>query len=463
MKITTPRHRVKRVFFDEVAGEVYDSISDIPREMELNRETLGAFLKFGFVPGNETLFKGVQCLPGGAEIEIQDGQCRIIKKFSYENLINKEAYSDSTEEELIAEGKKRLLGIIEKLYKPSSEIVVSASGGFDSRAILAGLLEFTEARNINTYTFGIAGGYDFEIGNEVCEYLGTKHTKLDLKQLDITTEMLEKISALSDGNANLFFSAHLVPMVEKFGRDIEYWNGYLGGEYAGSFLAAEPSSTYEEAIKNYFIREAKKLRLEAPSPEELSEFAKLITAEPEDKNKFSYDEQLDCYNKGERCWANHYFMSGYNYVTPFIEDEWIEFILSVPEKFRENKYIYKRTLRHSFPELFSLPVKVNSGLPLGASAMQIKIRKIKNKIASALGGSNPGINYMEIDKELRKESAIKGIIEKSLKDIEQRGIIEQEQVERLWNEHQSKEQDNSALLTHIASLDVVLRTFNVKC
>ena len=66
MKITSPGHRVKRLFFDEQTGKVYDSISDIPREMELNRETLGAFLKFGFVPGNETLFKGVQCLPGGS-------------------------------------------------------------------------------------------------------------------------------------------------------------------------------------------------------------------------------------------------------------------------------------------------------------------------------------------------------------------------------------------------------------
>ena len=463
MKITTRRHRVKRVFFDEVTGEVYDSISDIPRELELNRPALGAFLKFGFVPGNETLFKSVQCLPGGAEIEIQDGQCRIIKKFSYENLINKEAYSDSTEDELIAQGKKRWLGIIEKLYKPTSEIVVSASGGFDSRAILAGLSEFTEAGNIKTYTFGMAGSYDFEIGNEVCEHLGTKHTKLDLAQLAVTTEMLEKICALSDGNANLFFSVHLLPMIERFGSDVEYWNGYMGGEYAGSFMASEPSSTYEEAIKNYFIREARKLRLEEPTPEELSEFAQLITAEPEDKDKFSYDEQLDCYNKGERCWANHYFMSGYNYVTPFIEDEWIEFILSVPEKYRVNKYIYKRMLIRSFGELFSLPSKINSGLGLGASAMQIKIRKIKNRIVSVLGGSNPALNYMEIDKELRKESAVKGIIEKSLNDIKQRGIIEQEPLERLWSEHQSKEQDNSALLTHIASLDVILRTFKVKC
>ena len=98
MAIVTAKHRVKRLFFDEQTAKVYDSISDIPHQMQLNRQALTAFLKFGFVPGNETLFKGVQCLPGGSEIEIRDSQWEIIKKFSYENLINKETYSDLTDD-----------------------------------------------------------------------------------------------------------------------------------------------------------------------------------------------------------------------------------------------------------------------------------------------------------------------------------------------------------------------------
>ncbi|MHC4396596.1 MAG: asparagine synthase-related protein [Planctomycetota bacterium] len=463
MIITTPKGRVKRVFFDKATGEVYDSICGIPREKELNQSALAAFLKIGFVPGNETLFEGIQCLPGGAEIEIQDGQWKIIRKFSYENLINKEAYLDLTEDELISEGKKRLLEVIERLYKPNSEIVVAVSGGFDSRAILAGLSEYSEAKNINTYTFGLSGSYDFEIGNKVCDYLGTKHTKSDLTKLTVTPEMLEKICVLSDGNANLFFSAHLVPIVEKFGHNVECWNGYMGGEFAGSFLPESPSSTYQEAIEKYFIREAKKLSLEEPTCDELCEFTGLITSEPEDKDKFSYDEQLDCYNKGERCWANHYFLSGYNYVTPFIDDKWIEFILSVPNRYRAGKYIYKRILKRSFPKLFSLPVKANNGLPLGASALQVKMQRIKHRIASVIGGSgHPSINYMDVKKELRRESAIKDIAKASLNDIKKRGIIEQERLERLWNEHQSKVQDNSSLLTHIASLEFILRAFKVK-
>ena len=463
MTFISSKHRVKRSFFDKATGKVYDSVADIRGEKELNVMALPVFLRIGFVPGNETLFEGIQCLPGGAEIETEDGQWKIIKKFGYENLINKEAYSNLTEDELISEGKKRWLEIIERLYKPNSKIVVGVSGGFDSRAILAGLLECTEAKNISTYTFGIPGSFDFEIGNKVCGQLGTKHTKLDLTKLEITAEMLEKVCILSDGNANLFYSMHLIPTMEKFGHDVEYWSGYMGGEFAGSFLPKNPSLTYQKAIENYFTREIKRLRLEKPTYDELCEFAKLITSEPEDKDKLSYDEQLDFYNKGERCWATHYFLSGYDYVTPFVDDKWIEFILSVPTKYRVNKYIYKRIMRRSFPELFSLPVKINCGLPLGASALRVNLQKVKHLVAASIfpGFENPNVCYMDFKKEIRKESAIKHIIEKSLNAIKKRGIIEQAQVERLWNEHQSKKQDNSYLLMHNASLELILKTFGV--
>ncbi|GAH63973.1 unnamed protein product, partial [marine sediment metagenome] len=99
-----------------------------------------------------------------------------------------------------------------------------------------------------------------------------------------------------------------------------------------------------------------------------------------------------------------------------------------------------------------------------ASALRVKMQKVKHRIACVIGGfGDPSINYMDVKKEIRRESAIKHIIEKKLKDIKKRGIIEQEQLERLWNEHQSKERDNSFLLMHIASLEIILRTFKVNC
>lgn len=464
MKIETQKSRVKRSFFDEVTGKVYDSVSTIPGEKKLNPLALQVFLKIGFVPGNETLFKGIQCLPGGAEIEIEDGQWKVLDKFSYEKLINKEAYSDATEEELISEGKKRLLEIFERLYKSNSEIVVAVSGGFDSRAILSGLSELTEAKNLKTFTFGVAGSYDFEIGNQLCEHLGTKHTKLDLARLVVSSEMLEKICLLSDGNANLFFSVHHLPLVEKFGPNVEYWSGYMGGEFAGSFMPKTPSLTYKEAVDNYFIREAKKLYLKEPTAEELCEFNKLITSEPEDKDKLSYDEQLDCYNKGERCWGNHYFLSGYNYVAPYIDDRWIEFILSVPNRYRVDKYIYKCILQHTFPDMFSFPVKINYGLPLNTSTLRVNLRKLRCLIAASVfpDFKNPYLNYFDVKNEIRKSSALRKIIETNLNSIKERAIVDPDLIDQLWNEHQTRKQDNTSLLTHIVSLELILKAFKVK-
>jgi len=70
---------------------------------------------------------------------------------------------------------------------------------------------------------------------------------------------------------------------------------------------------------------------------------------------------------------------------------------------------------------------------------------------------------MDVKNEIRRESPVKDIIEKSFNDIKKRSIVGQEWLEQLWNEHQSKKHNNTSLLTHIASLEFILKTFKVNC
>ena len=206
IEIKTAKARVKRVFFDNMSGRVYNSISDIPRRLEINPETIDMFIRLGYVTGNETLFKGIQCLPGGATIQISNGRWKVIEQFCYGDLVNKDIYRDMPEEEMIRRGKQKWLGVIDNLYNSRSEIVVPISGGLDSRAILSGLLEFTDASCIHTCTFGLPKTFDFEIGNRVAAFAGTKHTSFDLSQYTFDNEVLFEVCK----GSLIFFDPHLI-------------------------------------------------------------------------------------------------------------------------------------------------------------------------------------------------------------------------------------------------------------
>lgn len=227
--IRTEKYRIKRKFYDTKTNEIYDSISDIPGPKELNFDVVPIFIWLGYIPGNDTLFKEIQCLPAGSEIVLDENGWIVRRRFCYEKPINKEGYSNLSAEELIEEGKKGWLEVIGKLYKPNSDIVVPISGGLDSRAILASLLEYTDASNIETYTYGTPKTFDFEIGNSICSFAGTKHTSFDLSDMEITTKILEKACILTHGNVNLFLSVFQALINETYGHETEYWSGLYGG------------------------------------------------------------------------------------------------------------------------------------------------------------------------------------------------------------------------------------------
>ena len=81
--------------------------------------------------------------------------------------IDKARYSDVPFEELVRVGVGKLRNTVGELWVEGREHVVPLSGGLDSRLILGALLEHSDARDIRTFTYGIAGSYDFEIGNAV--------------------------------------------------------------------------------------------------------------------------------------------------------------------------------------------------------------------------------------------------------------------------------------------------------
>ena len=94
--------------------------------------------------------------------------------------INKGQYKNISEQELIDIGSQLWRDSISHNFELNQKHLVPISGGLDSRAILAGLLEHTEAKNIYTYTFGTPNTLDYDVGSYIAKKLGTNHTSFDL-------------------------------------------------------------------------------------------------------------------------------------------------------------------------------------------------------------------------------------------------------------------------------------------
>src|SRR5690606_8381692 len=80
-------------------------------------------------------------------------------------------------------------------------------------------------------------------------------------------------------------------------------------------------------------------------------------------DQLTYDEQLDFAVRQNRLIRNLVLPAGFAYETPFLQPEWVDFILSTPRAYRLQERLYHDVLIALYPGLFSLPVKA-MGIPL---------------------------------------------------------------------------------------------------
>ena len=344
--------------------------------------------------------------------------------------------------------------------------MVPLSGGLDSRAILAGLLEHISPASIHTYTFGTPGTYDFDIGNLVAASAGTRHCAFDLSQYSYTLDNLLDISRRVDGRTVLFQHAPVSMLHGEYGKSpVVFWVGFMGDPLSGSHLLSSESETWEQAKARFVVRnrfaQSNDLTRSGFKPEE-----QLPLTPPLDSQDLCYDDQID-FGVRQECYVKPLvLLSGYEYCTPFLHAEWTNFILGVPRRYRERQFLYKEVLKTAYPKLFSLPTKNTYGLPLTASRWRqclhresLRARAIaKRSILWAKRSISPGSNYIDFDRGLRERWDLKAVVYENIQDLRKRRIIDWIDVDAIWNRHQRGQGNHADGLTLLASLEINLKT-----
>jgi hypothetical protein len=371
-------------------------------------------------------------------------------------------YSGLSEAELIETGSKILLDVLSANFKNGSKNFVPLSGGLDSRTLLGGLLKFTSTDNIKTFTYGLPGTFDFEIGRDVSKRFGVQNFSLNFNDVEFSVDMLIDAAKRFRGQTMLFFHPDHRKLNEMF-PDHYYWTGFFGDVASGDgYRQIDSRNMNEETVKLRFLQNNQYVHSIQLASEPVESLIPLLEGMDININNISTYDKLDIYDRQAKYIAPHKCPDGFRMVAPFLTPDWLNFIMSVPVRFRKKGYLYHRILLYTFPELFSLPTRNNYGLSLKAGEFEIFLKKIQTKLLYYTGNRKYiqllNTNYFNINEFIRTNTALRAIVPEAINRLKRRNILQWLDLDRITNDHMAGRADYGDALQVLASLELILET-----
>lgn len=376
----------------------------------------------------------------------------------------KRPYKDLPENVLVNLGVEKFKKAIQNNFKPGRHNIVPLSGGLDSRALLAGLLELTEAKNIITFTFGTPGSLDFDIAKVIAAKAGVKHYAFNLADYEFTYDELIETSKRIDHQTVLF---HHFPLrgTDSLCKGNVVWSGAVIDVFFGRHFHLKKGDTLLEA-KGNFAHENRYLRDIDISSLHDNELYGLIEFDQNVSSEIMYEHVLDLLNRQLKYIAPHVMPKGYDYAVLFYDEELTQFSFDIDQKYVDHQYLYKKILLQAFPDFFSIATKSNYGLPLRAGKMRKLYSRYKNSSLRSLSNNfsfivNPYINYADYGYGIRHRASLNTIVYESIQLLKSRKIVPWIDIDGLWEKHISNKARNGNVLMILASLEIHLQAGKV--
>lgn len=376
---------------------------------------------------------------------------------------------DAPLEELIERGVRALETTFDAAIRDVDSTVIQVvplSGGLDSRTILAGLLRHPRIKSdqIQTVTFGSPGTWDFEIGQRVASEAGVSNTAIDLSSSAFDWS-LESIGEYARGCETpiKMLEGYINDRVSSFvdSADAVYWSGWMGEALAGKDTPSSSDSSWEETCK-WFSEWSRGCELDL-TPDGYDPTASLPDEPWLSPDRLPYRDQIT-YSRRQQCFTKRLIdTQSERYQFPFVRPEWVSFILRVPPPHRAGRALFKRIVKRVYPHLFALPTDETRGLRFTAPKWRVVLRsqliRVRLRLASLLGleMTNPWTNYVDFDRQFRRPTELKDVVETLISDVESRGVVPWVDVESIWSEHQ-RGANHSDALRILASIELYLKT-----
>jgi asparagine synthase (glutamine-hydrolysing) len=190
------RYGIERLYVCEnkeglyFASEAKALLRVLPELRVFDEAGVAQFLTFGCTLEWQTLFRGIQLLPGGSLWSIQKNH---VKKGTYFSPSTWESQAPLTEREFQSRFKETFKRILPRYFNSASRIGVSLTGGLDTRMITACLPNVGAKPVCYTFTGQKPTILDSSLAVRVAEVCGMEH-----RNLQIDSDFFANFRALAD-------------------------------------------------------------------------------------------------------------------------------------------------------------------------------------------------------------------------------------------------------------------------
>lgn len=203
---------IKLVYYKIEGGKLYFGsevravLQGTQEKAQVDSVALNLFLRYRYTPSPFTLFKGVQKLPPGAKLIVENGSHRVSRWYRFKPTFFAPVKSD-------AEAREELLELYKKAVRRHliSDVPVGLllSGGIDSGLLLA--LMNLYGKSWPTYTVGFGSSYSHDElidGAETAKELNSIHTPVTLSRSMFEAALPKIVACLEEPVA----TSSIVPM-----------------------------------------------------------------------------------------------------------------------------------------------------------------------------------------------------------------------------------------------------------
>jgi asparagine synthase (glutamine-hydrolysing) len=361
-----------------------------------SHDGVSQFFAFGHFFGDETLLSGVRAVPAAsyATFRAADG---VYTTHPYWRLTPGSVRGSA--DDLSRAFDDRFVRAVERRARPGEHLGLSLSGGLDARTILGVM---PADRDLKTVSLGIEGSLDHKSAAELAALAGVEHHAFTLGR-DFLAEFerhLREMISLTDGH---YLDQGIVMPTMPLYRDlkIEHLMRGHGGEllhmtkaYAFSLDAAALSASASaldgwlfDHLTGYMLggvpADLFTIDLRAGARASLARALErcVPTDRPVDRVwQLFLNERIH----RETALSMHMFGSFAGIRQPYLDNDVIDVLFSMPASLKLGDELQTRLLRHRRPAFLDV-TNSNTGARMGAGRLETALAKLRLKVGAKLG------------------------------------------------------------------------------
>jgi asparagine synthetase B (glutamine-hydrolysing) len=339
--------------------------------LKVDRESVECFLDLGFMLEDRTWFQGVTLIRPSTivEVSLAEGTVNQRRYWSWSRIRPRAIGFDSAVDDLC----DILPRTVERRFSPNKRMGIPLSGGLDSRFIFAAANKLYPGYRGYAYTFGSADSEDVRIAREVARRGGWEHECFELRSTNWFDARIPMVWT-TEGMLSVMHlhGAEFLPRVAEKA-DI-LLNGYAGDVIAGGGWITSENCDHRVAprfVRRFYGRWTETVALD-------DEFYDIEHFEPH-----VYMNRVRRFtNVGT---INHLGMVDHR--KPFVDNELMEFLFSITDRFRQSGKLYHAALLRLYPSYFRDIPWQKSGAPIGSrpkSAIRRKLSTVRRVVEKML-------------------------------------------------------------------------------